>query len=72
MKGQRTDLKNKEKVDQKRGRYWLRVTVGWNGEVLLDNVVISNVRYLGNYIFSDDELALLHQKRDNEIADNLA
>ncbi len=54
------------------GRYWLRVTVGFNGDVLLDNVVISNVRYLSNYLFKDEELALFHKKSDNNKVDNLA
>jgi hypothetical protein len=49
------------------GKYWLRVVVAENGDILLDNAIISNRTYLNNYLFTDDELALFHQTTRNEL-----
>ena len=59
------NVKNDDRIKREPGNHWLRVKVEYNGDVLLDNVIISNERYLGNYLFTDKELALYHQTCDN-------
>jgi hypothetical protein len=51
------------------GNHWIRVKVDSDGDVLLDNIRISNKKYLRNYLFTDDELALFHITSYNKKVD---